>query len=165
MGALSPLWLKSILHCSFFSQLNSNLNFDVISGSFRITAKYKNPKSAGIIHRSKYDCGINIELPEIISHYLGLNLSFIKPNDDFDGTIGWINGTDSSGPLKMIANDQVDYVINDIFMNEIWYPNLIATSNALKDNYGISFLVKKQTKRLSLANYLNIVKNGRKFSI
>ena len=70
---------------------------------------------------------MNAEFPEIIGHYLGLNLLFVQPNHDFDGTIGWINGTDSSGPLKMIANNQEDYVINDIFMNDIWYPNLTAT--------------------------------------
>ena len=155
-GALTYLWQKNILNCKSFNKLNSNLNSDIISGSFRITAKFKNPKSNESIHKSMFDCGINVELPEIISRYLGLNLSFIKPNDDFDGTIGWINGTDSGGPLKMVSNDQVDYVINNIFMNDIWYPNLIVTSTALKENYGISFLMKKQTARLSLANYLNI---------
>ena len=103
-----------------------------------------------------YNCAKSRELPEIIGHYLRLNLSFIKPNDDFDGTIGWINGTDSSGPLKMIANNQVDYVTNDMFMNDIWYPNLIVTSTALNENYEISFFMIKQTTRLSLANYLNV---------
>ena len=99
---------------------------------------------------------MNNELPEIIGHYLRLNLSFVEPNHDFDGTIGWINQTDSAGPLKMIANNQVDYVTNDMFTNDIWYPNLIVTSTALKDNYGISFFMKKQATRLSLANYLNV---------
>ena len=147
-GVLSPPWQKNILNCKTLNQLNSNLNPDIINGSFRITAKYKYPKSW-------YDCAMNIELPEIIGNYLRLNLSFIKPNHDFDGTIGWINQTDSSGPLKMIANNQVDYVINDMLMNDIWYPNLIVTSTTLKESYGISFFMKKQTTRLSLAHYLN----------
>ena len=148
IGVQSPPWQKYTLNCKNISQLSSNVNPDIINGSFKITKKFKNPQSW-------YDCGMNIELPEIIGHYLRLNLSFIKPNDDFDGTIGWINGTNLTGPLKMIANNQVDYVINDMFMNDIWYPNLIVTSTALKENYGISFFMKKQT-RLSLANYLNV---------
>ena len=65
------------------------------------------------------------ELLQIISHYLRLNLTFIKPNHDFDGTIGWINQTYLAGPLEIIANNQVDNVTNDMFMNDIWYPNLI----------------------------------------
>ena len=148
-GILSPSWQKYIFNCKIINQLKSDLTPDIIDGSFRITTKFRNPKSW-------YDCGMNTELPEIIGHYLRLNLSFIKPNHDFDGTIGWTNGTDSSGPLKMIANNQVDYVINDMFMNDIWYPNLIVTSTALKENYGISFLMLKETTRLSLANYLNV---------
>ena len=149
IGVQSPPWQKYTLNCKNISQLSSNINPDIINGSFRITTKFKNPKLW-------YDCGIGTELPEIICHYLRLNLSFMKPNDDFDGTIGWINGTNLTGPLKMISNNQVDYVINDMFMNDIWYPNLIVTSTALKENYGISFLMMKETIRLSLANYLKV---------
>ena len=149
IGVLSPSWQKYILNCEKFSQLKSNLTPNIINGSLRIIPRFKNPKSW-------YDCGINIELPQIVGHYLRLNLSFVKPNDDFDGSFGWINDTHSMGPMKMIANNQADYVINDMFMNEIWYPNLIVTSIALKENYGISFLMKKQATRLSLANYLNV---------
>ena len=137
------------LNCKKISEINSNLAPDIVTGLLRITTKFKNPKLW-------YDCGMGSELPQIISHYLRLNLTFIKPNDDFDGTIGWINGTNLTGPLKMISNNQVDYVINDMFMNDIWYPNLIVTSTALKENYGISFLMMKETIRLSLANYLKV---------
>ena len=111
-GVLSPSWQKYTLNCKNISKLSSNINPDIITGSFRITTKFKDPKLW-------YDCGMGSELPEIIGHYLRLNLSFIKPNDDFDGTIGRVNETHSSGPLKMIANDQVDYVTNDMFMNDI----------------------------------------------
>ena len=148
-GFLSSPSQKSTLNCKKLSEFNSNLAPDIINGSLRITTKFKYPKSW-------YDCGMNSELSEIIGHYLRLNLTFVKPNHDFDGTIGWINETDSAGPLKMITNDQLDYLTNDMFMNEIWYPNLIVTSTALKENYGISFFMKKQTTILSLANYLNM---------
>ena len=148
-GVLEPIWQKYILNCKKISDLKSDLTSDIINGSLRITKIFKNPKSW-------YDCGVSSELHQIIGHYLRLNLSFIKPNSDFDGTIGWFNETDSAGLLKMITNNQVDYLINNMFMNDIWYPNLIVTSTALKENYGISFSIKKQTTRLPLANYLNV---------
>ena len=54
-----------------------------------------------------------------------------------------------------MADNQVDYVINYVFMNDVWHPNLIVTWTVSKEDYGMSFSMKKQT-RLSLANYWNI---------
>lgn len=94
------------------------------------------------------DCGLEIALPEIIGHYLHLNLSFVTPNNHFDGTMDTVNGAHTSGPMKMILNNQVDYVINNIFMTEdLWLPQLISMTNALKENYVISFFYEKASNK------------------
>ena len=76
----------------------------------------------------KISCGYLFEFPEIIGHHLNLNLSYVEPNQNFNGTLGWQNGTHLSGPIKMLADNQVDYIINEIpndFITEdIWNPNL-----------------------------------------
>ena len=150
-GILASPWTESILNCKKIRKLNANHRpNDMINGSFRITTKFRDPKSW-------YDCGLEIALPEIIGHYLHLNLSFVRPNNNFDGTMGTVNGTHTTGPMKMILNNQVDYVIDNIFMTEdLWLPEFINMTNALKENYGISFLMKKQATRISIANYLNV---------
>ena len=121
----------------------------MIKGTLRLTA-------IQILPKLWYNCGFDTASNQIIGHYLQLNISFVRPNHQFDGTIGWVNQSHCNGPLKIIINNQVDYVINDIFMTEAWYPNLIVTSTAIKETYGISFALKKQDIRLSFANYLNV---------
>ena len=79
---------------------------------------------------------MNILLPEIISRYAQLNLSFVKPEHDFDGTMGQVNGTLSYGPMRMIANNQVNYVSNIIKMTKsLWHPESVVKSNPLDDNF------------------------------
>ena len=74
-------------------------------------------------------------------HYLHLNLSFVQPNHDFDGTLGWYNSTDSKGPIKMISNNQLDYIIDEISMtDQLWHPNKFLMTNALNGNYKVNFL-------------------------
>ena len=119
-----------------------------LNDSFRFTTFHKNPEEW-------FSCYKDVALPEVFSHYLHLNLSFVKPNDDFDETWSWYNGTHSSGPLRMLANDQVDYIINDIYINEtLWHPNgMNAMTTALDDNYKINFLTKKYKIIKTFVNY------------
>ena len=140
-----------LMLCKHLKELQPNHNPDhVIDGSFKITSFLSNPKSW-------YNCAENVVIPEIISRYLHLNLSFVTPNHDFDGTMGYINETHAFGPLKMIANNQVDYVTNDIFLNEnLWHPELIDMSFALEDSYAINFVFKKQINRISFGYSLNM---------
>lgn len=141
-------WADSLLYCKEYANLDPNHKDDQkLNGSFRITTFYKNSESWLSCHK-------NIALPELISHHLHLNLSFIKPNNDFDETWGWYNGTHSSGPMKMLVNDQVDYIINNIYINEsLWHPNTIAMTTALDDNYKINFLTKKYKIIKKFGNY------------
>ena len=100
-------WADSFLYCKKYQDLIQNHKPDErLNGSFRITTFYKYPKAW-------LSCSNNIVLPELISDYLYLNLSFIKPDNDFDKTWGWYNGTHSSGQLRMLVNDHVDYIIDD----------------------------------------------------
>ena len=98
-----------LMLCKDIRELKPNHNpNDKFDGSFKITSFFNNSKTW-------YNRGLNIILPDIISRYLHLNLTFVTPNRDFDGTMGYVNGTRAFGPLKMIANNQVDYVTNGIF--------------------------------------------------
>ena len=109
---LSKTSTNLLMLCKDLRELESNHHHDnMIDGSLKITSFLNNPKTW-------YDCNSNVVIPEIISHYLHLNLTFVTPNHNFDGTIGYVNETHASGPLKMIANNQVDYVGNDIYLSE-----------------------------------------------
>ena len=140
-----------LINCKDLRKLEPNHNpNDVIGGSFKITSFLNNSKSW-------YHCVENVVIPEIISHYLRLNITFVTPNHDFDGTMGYINETHASGPLKMIADNQVDYVTNDINLNEnLWHPKMIDISTAIDQSYAINFVVKKQINRISIGYSVNM---------
>ena len=98
---LSMASANRLMLCKDLKELESNHNSDdVIDGSFRITSFLSNPKAW-------YNCAENVVIPEIISRYLHLNLSFITPNHDFDGTMGYVNETHAFGFVK-----------NDVILNE-----------------------------------------------
>ena len=146
---LSATWSDALLSCKDFRNWN-NLKSNTLNESFRVTTLFINTNKW-------YDCGYIAELPQLISHYLDLDLLFIKPNNDFDGTIGLINETHSYGPLKMIQNNQVDFVAENVFMTEkLFHPDLAVFSNQLEHNFGINFVLKKKTIRLSVRNYFNV---------
>ena len=152
-GNISPVDFLSttssnlLLLCKDLRELEPNyIPNEVIDGSFKITSFFNNSKTW-------YNCGFNIALPEIISRYLHLNLTFVTPNNDFDGTMGYINGTHASGPLKMIANNQVDNVKNNIFLaKSLWHCGMIAISSAVDQSYAISFAMIKKTITLYIVN-------------
>ena len=144
-------WVDEIMYCKSHTDLNPrHKNGIQIEGSLRFTNLYPKEDSWTF-------CGYYTELPEIISHYLKLNLTFVRPNNDFDGTLGWLNATHSKGPLKMISNDQVDYIFNEVLTTKnIWNPNLYELSTALFDDYTINFLVRKQYMKTSIADYFKV---------
>ena len=142
-------WAGLLLDCKEYQKLNTYHNADdQLNGSFRVTTFFKNPSSW-------FSCNKNSALPQLISHYLHLNLTFVKPNNDFDKKWDWYNGIHSSGLMKMLVNDKVDYIINDIYMNEtLWHPNgIIAMTTALDDSYKINFLTKKYKIIKKFGNY------------
>lgn len=55
----------------------------------------------------------------------------------------------------MLINDEIDYIIDDIYMNEtLWRPNgFIAMTTSLDDNYKINFLTKKHKIIKKIGNY------------
>ena len=141
-------WVDQLMYCKNHQELDPNYkNSTQLIGSFKITHSYSNAKSWNY-------CGYYTELPEIISHYLRLNLTFIIPNHDFDGTLGWYNETHSSGPNKMISNNQIDYITNEVLVTEnIWHPNLYQLSTGLFNNHAINFIVRKQIIKTSISDY------------
>ena len=139
-------WIDKLMYCKYLSELNPNhKNATQIIGSFKVTT---------IFPKTLTRCRYFVELPEIISYYLRLNLTFVKPNNDFDGSLGLYNGTHSSGPLKMFSENQIDYIINDIYITEnIWNPNLYQMSTALFNGNTINFIVRKQVIKTSISDY------------
>ena len=142
-------WVDNMMYCKDLLEISSNHDQDTnkFNGSFRITHSYSHKKAWTT-------CSYFMELPEIISHYLNLNLIFVKPTSDFDGTLGWQNETYSSGPLKMISNNKVDFIINEVITTEnIWNPKLYQMSTALLDEYTINFVFQKQIIKTSISDY------------
>ena len=141
---LSMTSSNRLMLCKDLKELEANHNYDdVIDSSFKITS---------FLGKSKpwYACTSNIVFPEIISRYLHLNLTFVTPNHDFDRTMGYSNKTHAFGPLKMIANNQVDYVANDVYLSKnLWDHEMVDISNVLGQSYAINFVLKKQINRIS----------------
>lgn len=136
--------------CKDFKDLSSTpKNGTNLIGSLRFTILSKS---------NDRGCGYLIDLSEMIGNYL--NLSFVKPNQDFDGSLGWYNGTHSSGPMKMIVGDQVDFILSEIpneFLTEnMWNPNLYQLTTALRDDYRIGFVVKKTELKVSILDYFKV---------
>ena len=75
-------WVDQLMYCRNQLELNPNhKNTTELIGSFKFTYLYDQELMWTI-------CGFDNELIEIIGHYLRLNLTFIIPNRDFDGTLG-----------------------------------------------------------------------------
>ena len=137
---LSTTSLNKLINCKYLNDLNTNCKSgEVINASFRIFSSGNNIQD--------YNCGINAELPEIISHHLHLNLSFVTSDSFKDGNITQI----------FVSND-ADYIINGISMTKLSPDhNSIATPNYIKENYYFSFIMKKKSIRISLNNYYSIL--------
>ena len=137
---LSTTSLNKLINCKYLRDLNANhKSGEFISGSFRITS------SVGSIE--SFNCGIHSELPEIISHHLHLNMSFVKRDVLFK----------HENLIKIFLNNDVDYLTSGISMTHLLSDlNSISASNYINENYDISFLMKKQSFRISLKNYYNI---------
>ena len=70
---LSTTTSNLLMLCKDLRELEPNYNPDhVIVGSFKITSFLTNPKTW-------YNCAHNVVMPEIISRYLRLNLTFVTP--------------------------------------------------------------------------------------
>ena len=137
---LSTISLNKLINCKYFRDLNANHKpGEVINGSFRITSLNGTIES--------FSCGIHTELPEIISHHLHLNLSFVKKNITFK----------SENLIEKFVNNDVDYLTSDISMTGYLSDlNSIVASNYINEDYLINFVMKKNSARISLKNYYSI---------
>ena len=141
-------WADALLNCKDIRKLNLKYNSSDLIGYFGVTSLFQSSKAW-------FQCFDKIDFLEIIIQFLRLNVSFVEPNHDFDGTLGWYNQTHSTGPLKMMDNNQVDYIVDKVITNEmLWHPNLILTTT--NGNFRINFLVKKQTLKFSVASFLDV---------
>ena len=143
-------WVDQLMYCRNQLELNPNhKNTTQLIGSFKFTYLYNK-------EFTWTTCGFDNELIEIISHYLKMDLVFVNPNNDFDGTLGWHNETHSTGPIKMISENAIDFIQNPIFITKnIWNPNLYQLSTGLVDDYTMNFALRKQTIKTSISDYFN----------
>ena len=140
----------------FSNQLNNCKNFEDLSSTPKNSTNLIDSLRFTTLSKNKVkECGYLIDLSEIIGHHL--NLSFVKPNQDFDGSLGWYNGTHSSGPMKMIAENQVDFILseipNEFLTKNMWNPNLYQLSTGLVDDYTMNLALRKQTIKTSISDY------------
>ena len=104
-------WSETLLNCKDVRKLNIKYNSSDLIDQLRVTSIIKSSKPW-------FQCFDNIDFLQVIIQFLRLNISFVKPNHDFDSTLGWYNQTHSSGPLKMMDNNQVDYIIDSAMTNK-----------------------------------------------
>ena len=143
VDVLSTISLNKLINCKYLRDLNNNHKVgNIVDGQLRYTSSNGKTES--------FECGIHIELPEIIGHYLYLNLSFVTRDQVF-------KGQNSTSPIKMIANDHVDYLTTRTSLTDLLSCfNSVVTSNYINEDYGINFIIKKQLNRISIGNYLNV---------
>ena len=136
---LSAISLNKLINCKYFTDLKVNhKSGEVINDSFRIVA----PRGS----IEDFSCGVDPELPEMISHHLHLNLSFVTKDYFKDGNY--------TSPL---VNNDADYITGDISMIDLLSThNLIVASNYIREIYHINFLLRKQPIGISLKNYFRI---------
>jgi len=70
-------WIFKVTNFRDYQELKSDLEQDEIEGQFRVTT-FKREKMAW------WNGGYHAEIPEIISHYFKLNLTFVAPTWDFN---------------------------------------------------------------------------------
>ena len=141
-------WADILLNCKDIRKLNLKYNSSDLIGYLRVTSLFQSSKPS-------FQCFDKIDFLQVIIQFLHLNVSFVEPNHDFDGTLGWYNQTHSSGLLKMMDNNQVDYIVDRVITNEMLsHPNLIIVTT--DGNFKMNFLVRKQTLKFSVASFLDI---------
>ena len=131
-------WSETLLRCKDVRTLNSIYNSTDLNGDLVITLTYLSSKPW-------YLCFDGIEFIENVVRYLRLNIKFVRSIGSYDGT------------LKMIANNQVDYISNGIEADETFLrqnPNL--TIIETREFHKLNFLLRKETIKFSVVNYLNV---------
>ena len=143
VDVLSTTSLNKLIDCKYLRDLNNNhKEGNIVDGQLRFTSNNGKTES--------FECGIHVELPKIIGDYLHLNLSFLTRDQVF-------KRRNSTSTIKMIANDDVDYLTTRTSMTGLLSCfNSAVTSNYINENYGINFIIKKQSNRISMGNYLNV---------
>ena len=142
-------WSETLINCRDVRKLNIKYNSSDLIDQLRVTSIIKSSKPW-------FQCFSYVDFLQVIIQFLRLNVSFVEPNHDFDGTLGWYNQTNSTGPLKMMDNNQVDYIVDKVITNEmLWNPNLILTTT--NGNHEINFLLRKKRIKFSISSYLNIL--------
>jgi hypothetical protein len=88
--------------------------------------------------------GHEVVIPELVAHYCGLNITFIAPEENFDGTFGKVNHGNITGPLSWLQNGNIDYLLNRLYLSqEIWYPEIVSISVPTTDYYPMVIATKK----------------------
>src|ERR1700722_12720326 len=99
---LTP-WAFKVINFKEYTQLSSNIGIDQpIDGEFRVTTFFNDTETW-------YSYDFLPEIPEIVGHYLNLNLSFIRPTWDFNFTTKqhFIDAI-----LKLMHEEQIDYILD-----------------------------------------------------
>jgi hypothetical protein len=141
-------WVMKALNYKLHTNLSSDLNDDQIKGSLKVSTLYHDQSTW-------YNFDFNAALPEIISHYLGLNLSFVVPTWNFNITSqeDYMNGT-----LELMKHHEIDYILDPVFFSqEIFVPQEIVYSTGIFGLYQISVLTAREKLKKELFNEVRFV--------
>src|SRR5215471_13096195 len=88
---------KEYIHLS--SHINENQH---IGGQFKVATVYNDKKTW-------WGYSFKTEIPEIVGHYLNLNLSFVGPTKDFNVTS---KEEFFNAALELMNEEKIDYILN-----------------------------------------------------
>jgi hypothetical protein len=129
------LWVLKVANFHDYQELKSDLEQDEIEGQFRVTT-FQREKA------SWWNGGFYAEIPEIISHYLKLNLTFVAPtwNFNFTSKKEWSEIT-----MSIMNQQNIDYILDPVFLSqELFHPQAFTLSSGLYGLDKICVITKKQ---------------------
>src|SRR5882762_2057836 len=119
-------WIFKAINLKFYKKLTSNLNDEEIEGTLKVTTFYED-------EQSWWNYDFYPEIPEIIGHYLKLNITFIPPKWNFNinnsTTKDFANAT-----MQLMRNGEIDYILDTVFLSEeIFQPDIASLSTGIFD--------------------------------
>src|SRR5882757_6263689 len=124
-------WIFKEINIKLYKNLTSNLNDEEIEGTLKVTTFYEDEESW-------WDFDFYIEIPEIIGHYLKLNITFIPPKWNFN----FNNSTTqdfANAVMQLMRKGEIDYILDTVFLSEeIFEPDIASLSTGIFDLNQIS---------------------------
>jgi len=129
-------WAIKLMNVKDYKKLSSHLrDQDQVEGTFKVSTFCQDKSSWG-----SFD--FYPEIPEIVGHYLRLNLSFVEPLIEPNLTY---NQDWTVSVLQQMKDQRIDYILDPVFLSQqIFDPQITTLSTAIFGIFKISVLTKKE---------------------